>query len=70
MIAPARVDGRLSRGRSADEGSRGSRSPSEREARDAIRGRMTDSQYPVTGMDDGIAVTGPDGIEVRFRVET
>lgn len=32
------------------------------------QGRTTDSQYTVTEMDDGISVTGPDEIEVRFRV--
>lgn len=40
----------------------------ETEALDVLRGRITDSPYPVTEVDDGISVTGPDGIEVRFRV--
>lgn len=38
------------------------------EALDGIRERTVDSQYPVTETDDGISVTGPDEIEVRFRV--
>lgn len=42
----------------------------EPEAFDVIRRRITDSQHPVTEMDDGISVTGPDEIEVRFRVGT
>nr|WP_121821662.1 VOC family protein [Halostella salina] len=37
------------------------------EALDAVRERITGGQYAVTETDDGIAVTGPDGIEVRFR---
>jgi len=37
-------------------------------ALDAVQGRIADSQYPVTEVDDGISVTGPDQIEVRFRV--
>lgn len=37
-------------------------------ALDAIKGRTVDSQYVVAETDDGIAVTGPDEIEVRFRV--
>ncbi|WP_207592831.1 VOC family protein [Halomontanus rarus] len=39
-------------------------------ALDAIRRRITDGQYTVTEMDDGIAITGPDEIEVRFRIGT
>ncbi|MFB6223172.1 MAG: VOC family protein, partial [Haloarcula sp.] len=35
---------------------------------DEIRARTAASQYPVSETDDGVAVTGPDGIEVRFRV--
>ena len=42
----------------------------ETEALDVIRRRITDSQYTVTEMDDRISVTGPDEIEVRFRVGT
>lgn len=42
-------------------------SPDTREL-DVIRGRTTESQYTVTEMADGIAVTGPDGVEVRSRV--
>jgi catechol 2,3-dioxygenase len=38
------------------------------EALDAIRERIADSQYSITETDDGISVTGPDEIEVRFRV--
>jgi catechol 2,3-dioxygenase len=34
---------------------------------DALRERVAASQYPVAETDDGISVTGPDGIEVRFR---
>lgn len=41
----------------------------EPEARDAVESRIADSQYTVTETTDGIAVTGPDDIEVRFRVE-
>ncbi len=37
-------------------------------ALDAVRDRVTASEYPVTGRDDGFAVTGPDDVEVRFRV--
>ncbi|EMA28420.1 VOC family protein [Haloarcula japonica] len=41
------------------------------EALDGVQARITDSQYPVIETeDDGIAVTGPDEIEVRFRTET
>ncbi|WP_370515774.1 VOC family protein, partial [Halapricum sp. CBA1109] len=34
----------------------------------AVRDRIADGRYVVTETDDGITVTGPDGIEVRFRV--
>ncbi|NHN42929.1 VOC family protein [Halorubellus sp. JP-L1] len=37
-------------------------------ALDAVRDRIADSQYAITEVDDGIAVTGPDEIEVRFRI--
>ena len=37
---------------------------------DAIRERIRDSQYTVTETDDGLAVTGPDEIQVQFRVGT
>ncbi|MHC3438359.1 VOC family protein [Natrialbaceae archaeon A-gly3] len=37
---------------------------------DVIRDRIADSQYMVTEVDDGISVTGPDEIEIRFRAET
>lgn len=40
------------------------------EALDVVQGRITDSQYPVIETEDGIAVTGPDEIEVRFRTGT
>jgi len=36
---------------------------------DAIRDRVSASRYAVTERADGIAVTGPDDIEVRFRAE-
>jgi catechol 2,3-dioxygenase len=39
----------------------------ETEALDVIRERISDSQYTVTARDNGIAVTGPDEIEVRFQ---
>lgn len=39
-----------------------------REVLDVINDRAAESQYAVTETDDGISVTGPDGIEVRFRV--
>ncbi|WP_135830037.1 VOC family protein [Halorussus halobius] len=39
-------------------------------ALDAIRDRLSASQYAMAETDDGVAVTGPDDIEVRFRVET
>lgn len=42
----------------------------EQGALDVIRARIADSQYTVTEMDDGISVTGPDEIELRFRVGT
>lgn len=38
------------------------------EALDVIQARTADSQCSVTETEDGIAVTGPDEIEVRFRV--
>lgn len=38
------------------------------EALDVIQDRTADSQYPVTEADDENSVTGPDDIEVRFRV--
>jgi catechol 2,3-dioxygenase len=34
----------------------------------AVRDRVADGRYAVTETDDGIAVTGPDGVEVRMRV--
>jgi catechol 2,3-dioxygenase len=40
------------------------------EALDVIRERITDSQYTVTEMDDGLSVAGPDEVEVRFRAGT
>lgn len=42
----------------------------EAEALDVIQRQITDSQYTVTEMNDGISVTGPDEIAVRFRVGT
>jgi catechol 2,3-dioxygenase len=39
----------------------------ETEALDVIRERISDRQYTITARDDGIAVTGPDEIEVRLR---
>ncbi|ELY93412.1 Glyoxalase/bleomycin resistance protein/dioxygenase [Natrialba hulunbeirensis JCM 10989] len=39
-------------------------------ALETIRERLAASQHTVTELDDGIAVTGPDEIEVRFRVES
>lgn len=39
----------------------------ETETLDVIRERISDSQYTVTVTDNGIAVTGPDEIEVRLR---
>ncbi|MBX0325264.1 VOC family protein [Halomicroarcula sp. F13] len=38
------------------------------ETLDEVHERAADSQYTVTETGDGIAVTGPDGIKVRFRV--
>lgn len=38
-----------------------------RETLDAVRDRIADSEYVITETDDGISVTGPDEIEVRFR---
>lgn len=38
-------------------------------AHDAVQNRIADSQYTLTETTDGIAVRGPDAIEVRFRVE-
>jgi len=38
------------------------------EALNVIQARTADSQYAVTETDDGISVTGPDEIQVRFRV--
>lgn len=40
----------------------------ETEVLDVIRDRIADSQYTVTEVDNGISVTGPDEIEVQFRV--
>ncbi|WP_257300540.1 VOC family protein [Haloarchaeobius sp. FL176] len=37
------------------------------EVLNVIRERISDSQYTVTARDEGIAVTGPDEIEVRLR---
>lgn len=37
-------------------------------ALDSIQDRIVDTQYTITEIDDGIAVTGPDEIEVRLRV--
>lgn len=39
------------------------------EALTVIENRITDNQYTVREMDDGFSVTGPDEIEVRFRIE-
>ncbi|NUC73677.1 VOC family protein [Haloterrigena sp. SYSU A558-1] len=39
-------------------------------ALDAIQARIADGQYPATETEKGIAVTGPNEIEVRFRIET
>lgn len=39
-------------------------------ALDALRERFASSRIPVTETDGGIVVSDPDGIEVRFRVET
>ncbi|WP_323192528.1 VOC family protein [Halostella sp. PRR32] len=38
------------------------------EALTELRDRTADSQYGITETNDGISVTGPDEIEVRFRV--
>ena len=38
-------------------------------ALDALRGRLTAGGYDPTAVDGGVAVTGPDGIELRFRAE-
>ncbi|QLD86031.1 VOC family protein [Natronomonas halophila] len=37
------------------------------ETLDAVRDRIAESEYAVTETDDGISVTGPDEIEMRFR---
>jgi catechol 2,3-dioxygenase len=37
------------------------------EVLNVIRERISDSQYTITARDEGIAVTGPDEIEVRLR---
>lgn len=42
----------------------------EAESLDAIHRRITESQYTITEMDNGISVAGPDEIEVRFRIGT
>ena len=42
----------------------------ETSALNVIRGRITDSQYMITEVDDGISVTGPDEIEIRFHIES
>ncbi|OIB56768.1 VOC family protein [Natrialba sp. SSL1] len=39
-------------------------------ALETIRDRLAAGQYTATELDDGVAVTGPDDIEVRFRVES
>jgi catechol 2,3-dioxygenase len=39
------------------------------DALDALRDRLTAAGDELTRVDDGVAVTGPDGIEVRFRTE-
>lgn len=39
----------------------------ETKALNVIRERISDSQYTITARDEGIAVTGPDEIEVRLR---
>ena len=39
------------------------------DALDALRGRLVEDGYEPTRVDDGVAVTGPDRIEVRFRAE-
>ncbi|NHX34909.1 MULTISPECIES: VOC family protein [Halolamina] len=40
------------------------------DAFDALRDRLEASQYGSTTVDGAVAVTGPDGIEVRFRAES
>ncbi|WP_049981525.1 VOC family protein [Halolamina rubra] len=40
------------------------------EALDALRDRLEAGQYEPTAVDGAVAVTGPDGIEVRFRAES
>lgn len=42
----------------------------EAETLEVIRTRITDSRHTVTEMDDGISVTDPDEIEIRFRIDT
>lgn len=37
------------------------------EALDKIKERTSDSQYPITYTHDGVSITGPDDIEIRFR---
>ncbi len=39
------------------------------EAIEALRERIADSQYTPIETDEGLSVTGPDEIEIRFRVE-
>ncbi|WP_435118147.1 VOC family protein [Halolamina sp. C58] len=39
------------------------------DALDALRDRLAGSRYEPTAIDGAVAVTGPDGIEVRFRAE-
>ncbi|WP_096390733.1 VOC family protein [Halopenitus persicus] len=39
-------------------------------ALEALADRLADGEYAVTEVDDGVSVTGPDGIEVWFRVGT
>ena len=41
----------------------------DRDALDAVTGRLADADVPVTETDDGFAVADPDGIELRFRAE-
>jgi len=38
-------------------------------ALDALRARLADAGYAIADAEDGIAVDGPDGVEVRFRTE-
>jgi catechol 2,3-dioxygenase len=35
----------------------------------AVRERVAASQYPLTATENGVEMTGPDGIAVRFRVD-